>query len=196
MDDLTVTELFSGLTNPLFQSQRTLILQFIANKFAESNPEDIDLVEFIRYFLLDIHQQLVSNRTKSASIEATNNVSYTLLILQNLTSYESNCKSLLNMIMESNSSTFDLSISSAWLDILNSFLDYNPLSEQYFSEELAEAENKEDFWRLKDPLQHMSFIICNLSQYEEYRDIFLKRSLLNLPRLLPQVNTHSYIVQL
>ena len=187
MDDLTVTELFAGLTNPSFQSQRTLLLQYIANKFAESNPEDIELDKFIRYFILDIQQQLVSNRTKPGLSLATNNISYTLLVLQNLTSYESNCKTMLNMILE-NSSTFDSSISAAWIGILNSFLDYDPLSEQYFREELTEANDKEEFWTLKDPLQHMSFLICNLSQYEEYRDVFLKRSLLNLPRLLPQVH--------
>lgn len=187
MDDLTVSELFAGLTNPSFQSQKTLLLQFIANKFAESNPEDIVLDSFIRYFLLDIHQQLVSNRTRPVQA-ATNHITYTLLILQNLTSYESNCKIMLNMILET-SSTFDSSVSAAWIDILNSFLDYDPLSEQYFREELVEAVDKEEFWSLKDPLQHMSFLICNLSQYEEYREVFMKRSLLNLPRLLPQVHT-------
>ena len=97
MDDLTVTELFAGLTNPSFQSQRTLLLQYIANKFAESNPEDIELDKFIRYFILDIQQQLVSNRTKPGLSLATSNISYTLLILQNVTSYESNCKTMLNM---------------------------------------------------------------------------------------------------
>ena len=188
MEELKTSEIFAGLTNPSYQTHKVVLLQLMANKFAEENQNEIKLNDLLEYLITDINQQYITySKTKTDTLASVINCSY--LVLQNITSYEDNCKSFINMITDSDSN-YNASFHTTWTSLLNSFLNYDPLVEQYYQDTLRneEVNNREDFYTLKDPLQNMSSILCNLSRYVEYREQFLKRSLNYIPRLLTQVS--------
>lgn len=186
MEDLTLSELLNGLKDPSFTEHKLVLLQLVANKFVESNDADIEVDKLIEYCLLEIEQNYQKSSETSKQL-----INYTVLVLQNITSYECNSKEFMHIITESNEK-YNANLYNKWTNILEAFLNYNPTNEQYYSQDNITPmtnEEKEAFWILKDPLQNLSFILCNLSQHEEYREVFLKkRSLLYLPRLLNQVH--------
>ena len=119
MEDLTFSELLNGLKDPSFSEHKLVLLQLIANKFGESNEVDIEIDKLIEYCLLEIEQ----NIQKSSEI-IKQFINYTVLVLQNMTSYECNSKEFMHIITESNEK-YNANLYNKWTNILEAFLNHN-----------------------------------------------------------------------
>lgn len=199
-DQLTIKEIVSGFADASLRKSRDILFELLVNKSAES------LDEFENESLGDIFticvEQLCS--TNKEAISLTN---LCLSLICNLTVTEEYSQIFLDLYTIKDSSGLT-SLKSDFVGSLESFLKYDS---QLFEEgdgqgisDLISTGNSEgalnggsivgDYdWVKKDPWQHMSSILCNLTRVEDGRRILLKQSSKYMEMLIRQIRSRNPI---
>lgn len=179
MDELSVSEILTGLVTKEYQEHRLALLQHLTNCFAE-NPtvaSGVELKNVFKTLLVLLTTTLGTDDDKRSQI----NTSVTALV--NSTTSESNIQTFFEVLSESMDKEL---YSDKFRRCISSYLDHNPQLE----DESSKGKD-DDYWVSNDEWQHMGNLLCNLAQLEDGRKIVLQQSTGYMERLVVQVSQHE-----
>lgn len=175
MDELTVSEILTGLVTKEYQEHRLALLQHLTNCFAE-NPSvasGLELKNVFKTLLVLLTTTLGTDDDKRSQI----NTSVTALV--NSTTSEANIQTFFEVLSEAMDKEL---YSDKFRRCIASYLDHNPQLE----DESSKGKD-DDYWVTNDEWQHMGNLLCNLAQLEDGRKIVLQQSTGYMERLVVQV---------
>lgn len=165
MDELSIQEIINGLNDQNFTEHHLLLVQLLANRFADDQHiQSTDVEATLKYLLSWLN-------VNSSIFHETELVHFHLVVLANLTLTEANCAFFFSQM------SIDV---APFQRLVGAFLGHNAQTEE---EPLEESE-----WTLLDPLQHVASVLCNLTQWEDGRKIILKIGDGYTPKLASQVH--------
>lgn len=199
-NEVSVTAIIACKNDLSGSGRDDILLQLLVNKSAES-LEGFDPVSLKSTFFICMGYLSSSSKKNLPLIDLS------LSLLCNLTATEVNSQVFLDLYMEKDS--LGLMIPSRdFKNILERFLNYdsqlmeNP--EEVISNTGANSADPEDTsienraiitetWDVRDPWQHMSSIICNITRIECGRQILLRQSTPYMKNLLKQIRSKNSV---
>jgi hypothetical protein len=175
MEELTVSEVLTGLVTREYQDHRLALLQHLTNCFAENGSiaGGSDLKNVFKTLLVLLTTTIGTDEDKCRQINCC------LTALVNATTSEENIHLFFVVLQESMDNE---SYSDKFHRCITNFLDYNPQLEDDASKNEAS-----DYWEVNDEWQHLGNLLCNITQIEEGRKILLRQSTGYMEKLIVQV---------
>lgn len=175
MEELSVSEVLTGLITRDYQSHRLALLQHLTNYFAENVEVSVglELKNAFKILLVLLTTTIGSDDDKRRQINSC------LTALVNATTIEGNVQHFFEVLQESMDKE---SYGDKFHRCISVFTEYNPQLEDD-SCKLASAE----YWETNDEWQHVGNLLCNLAQVEDGRKIILQQSKGYMERLVIQV---------
>lgn len=176
MDELSVSEILTGLVTKEYQEHRLALLQHLTNCFAE-NPTVASGLELKNVFKTLL---VLLTTTLGTDDDKRNQINTSVTALVNSTTSEDNVQTFLEVLSE----TMDKELySEKFRRCISNFLDHNPQLE----DESSKGKD-DDYWASNDEWQHVGNLLCNLAQLEDGRKIVLQQSTGYMERLVVQVS--------
>ena len=199
-DQLSIKEIVSGFADPSLRNSRDILYELLINKsagnldiFDDKSLKDIFTVCF---------KQLCSTTKEALTL-----TDLCLSLICNLTTSEENSQILLDLYIIREQSGV-ISLKSDFSYVVESFLEYDSqLVEQGDDGAIADSTvnscSKGDSmdmitsecadWVKKDPWQHVSSILCNITRLEDGRRILLRQSSQYMGMLIKQIRSRNPI---
>ena len=171
MDELSVSDLLAGLSNAEYADYHVTLLQLLSNACAEPTISQEELRQVAVY---SFHRLTTLMLNISGNEEA---IDLLLIAISNLTILEEACGNFLKTI-----DTEGGDLLTTFTKFIDFFLDHNPQAEEPIQSHEEDAPN------ISDPFQHMSSVLCNITNIELGRNILLRQSSGYMPKLVAQVN--------
>ena len=199
-DQLSIKEIVSGFADPSLRNSRDILYELLINKSAGN----LDL--FDEESLKDIFR-ICFKQLCSTTKEALTLTDLCLSLICNLTMTEENSQILLDLYTVRELSGI-ISLKTDFTHVLESFLKYDSqLVEQGDEGALTDSTvsncSKRDFienitsecadWVKRDPWQHVSSILCNITRLEDGRRILLRQSSQYMGMLIKQIRSRNPI---
>lgn len=178
MDDLSVSELLTGLVTKEYEEYRLALLQHLTNFLADHPTLDseTELVSVLKTLLI------LLTTTNSSSDDKRMQINMALCALNNATTTEESIAVFLRVLGESLSQE---TFRDKFHRCIEAYLSYNPQLEDDSEEVSPEA------WEVLDEWQHLGSLLCNIAQTEEGRKIVLQQSKGYMEKLIVQVRSHN-----
>jgi Domain of unknown function (DUF383)/Domain of unknown function (DUF384) len=189
VDGLSIAEILSGFSDLTLKRKSDLMLELLINKSAE-NSAAFDSKSLEDSFTVCMNH-LISPSKKSSRL-----IDLCLSLLCNLTVTEENSQRFLHKYLLLESSGVS-TLTSELLFLMESFLTYDSQLSEVDSVDTdgsagpsVDSTDSQD-WGERDPWQHMSSILCNLTRLEGGRKIILKQHYMT--RLVRQIRSRNAV---
>lgn len=189
VDRLSIADILSGFSDLTLKRKSDIMLELLINKSAE-NSADFDSKSLEDSFTVCMNHLISSSKKSSRLIDLC------LSLLCNLTVTEENSQRFLQKYITLESSGTS-TLTSELLSLMESFLNYDsqlleidPVDTDGVSSHLLDSKDSDD-WGERDPWQHMSSILCNLTRLEGGRKIVLKQHYMT--RLVRQIRSRNAV---